>query len=399
MIRVDQDPHVLVRWTHREGRPRFDEGLMDLFCASRVRLKENIVLLKSPRGDAKSGASLSPGDEVQVLERSSGWIKIKHLQKGEGWTLWNRLESLNDDIGVYVPLIPTELREKASTQSPTILKVPLEARLIAKAYHSSGWVRVDYEGRSGYIDMQHLVGRADFAQWAWQRKNGWFLVAHRNGSSLIGQDGRKVPLSQILGFAPNDQRWIVSKADHESGIPLRAHAEIIRIETTLWGVSQLPGHGVVWWKKDHLAQLKTTPQEQETLTTEEFLKRPIFSYDVEEKSSLQGLASSQGVWRTLDGRTWTRIPQFGNQDLPVAIHPKGVWLVGTYRSVDRGLSFENSIRWDQLARSVENKLKQTPKKITLQKLSVLPNSDIQILLDTGRETISLRSQLESSHWE
>ncbi|MBX3041103.1 MAG: SH3 domain-containing protein [Bdellovibrionaceae bacterium] len=396
LVRQEQELFFQVKWNGKESRLAFDEGIIDLFCIRTARLKENTVLLSEPRSDAKNTATLSLGDDVKILERSRNWMKVQHA-KGSGWVLWNRIEAKNDDHGLYLPVIETFLRKSPSHQAAVLTTILRGTRLQALSYEPSGWMRVQHGNQTGYVDLQHLAGRADFAAWAWERGKGWFLSSHREGAFLHSVDQRKVPLSDILGFAPTENRLIVSRNETGSPIPLRARAEISNINLTLWGVSRLNDHGEVWWKKD-LFMLSAQAPQTETLTTEQLLKREIFSYAIEDKKQIRGLASSQGIWKTDDGRVWRKISIFGDQDLPVAIHPKGTWLVGTYRSSDQGNNFENSIRWDELARTVERKLNQVPKRLTLKKLEILPSSEVEIQLDTGSRSLSLRSRLDESAW-
>lgn len=396
LLREEQELFFDVRWNGVASKIPIEDGIIDLFCAREAVLQENLLLLKEPRREAASVASLKKDQTVEVIELRRHWMRVK-AGAHEGWVLWSRLKAKNEDLGAFLPIVDTFLRQSPSHDSKVLTTLPRGSRLISLGFDESGWMKIKTRQFEGYVDLQHLAGRSDFAAWAWEKDKGWFLASHREGAFLKTKDDRKVPLSKILGYAPFESRLIVSRTADPKRLPVRAHAEILNVNITSWAVSDISGHGEVWWRKD-LTLLSSAEPRPEILTTEQLLARPVFSYAIAGTKNIQGLASSKGIWKTTDGRFWQKIKIFGDQELPVAIHPKGAWLVGTHRSFDGGQTFENSIRWDEFARSIEQKIQKTPSRITLRKLDILPNSEIQIQIDTDGRRVSLRSVLDSNSW-
>jgi hypothetical protein len=224
------------------------------------------------------------------------------------------------------------------------------------------------------------------------------MVTHREGAFVRTKSGEKIKLSAVRAYSANPAKGIVMQNDPTVRPPLRAHVLVRKTEATLWGVSRLDGHGDVWWKKESIV-LQDKPQRATWLTTEELLERDLFSYALtKDTKAPRGLASAKGIWKTEDGLKWTKLPEFGDQDLPVSIHPAGAWFVGTQQSGDEGKTFEPFIRWDSLTRTVEESLQRPPKFLRLQRIEALPSAQVEILVDTGVRRLSLRSPLHAQAW-
>jgi hypothetical protein len=176
----------------------------------------------------------------------------------------------------------------------------------------------------------------------------------------------------------------------EKNLLLRQTAKIIKQEAQVWSISELNGHGKVFWKNQ---PLKTN--EVPLLTKEEFLKREIYSVEWNSAQPLIGLASSNGIFSTIDGgNNWTQLLQFKNENHPVSISPDGSWFVGSLKSNDQGQTFRHFIRMDLLARLVENQSKKTPKIFRLSEIK-FKNSLMQIKIDTGIQQFRLATKSKS----
>lgn len=396
-VRTEYELSHQVKWDGKVYVLKADDLLRDLHCLGTATLKENSRLLDDRRSDAKTAGELPAGTEVTILQVRAHWARVKH-QDREGWLPAHRLVARNEDAGVFVALIDTFLRDKPSNRSPIRTTLPRRTRLTAEEFTADGWIRVTVNGRQGYVDSHHLAGRADFAVWAWKKAGAWVLVSHREGTVVKGKNGETIPLADIIAYSPNAAKGIVTQIESAVLPPLRSHVEIVKTEATVWAVSDLDGHGEVWWKQNSLV-MDDQKHDGEWLTTEQLLRRNVFSYALTGTAKIQGLVSADGVWKTVDGRRWTRLPDFGTQNLPVAIHPEAGWFVGSFRSPDQGKTFEPFIRWDALTRTIEENLRRPPRYVKLQKVEPLPSSRVQILVDTGVRRLSLRAHLLGNVWQ
>ncbi|MNL70292.1 hypothetical protein D3C87_1952740 [compost metagenome] len=72
--------------------------------------------------------------------------------------------------------------------------------------------------------------------------------------------------------------------------------------------------------------------------------------------------------------------------------------MGSFRSTNKGASFEPFIRWDQIAEAIESAFHRNPKILRLTQIDALPNSQVQIHVDTGIKQVKLRSSLAGGTW-
>lgn len=249
----------------------------------------------------------------------------------------------------------------------------------------------------GFVDINHFVSRADFSNLAYVQGKSWIPITHRNGSKVASTQREEIELQNVLGFVTTPNRGIVIRPNASWGPQLMSRVEIVKPEPEMWAVSRLDGHGEVWWKRTS-ATIERTPAAA-NMATEELLKKEIYSIAFENKNSVRGIVSSEGIYRTEDGLSWTAIPQFGKQNYPVYIHPNGTWFVGSYKSTNNGKSFEPFIRWDKIAEAIEVALHRNPKLLRLTQIEAMPDSQVMISVDTGSSKIKLRSSIDNSNWK
>lgn len=390
------DNSIQVSWSDKDFWLRNDQIIRDLDCTSKPVLKENILLLAENKSTAKILKQLNAGHEVELILIESYWAQIRDpISKMVGWVPAHRLQAQNEDIGVFVNIIDTFLRAKSSQGSMIITTIPKGQRIQASGY-DNGWMKTKYRDINGYVDLNHVVNRADFAAWAHHDKK-WHLISHRENEYLITKSKEKLALDEITAYSSVASKAIVKESLTEKDPPLRAHVLILQNQAQQWAKSFLEGHGWVWWKKDAAGLSSTSTSE---ITTEDLLKKNIFSMALEGKDPIQGLVSAGGVYRTTDGNKWIKINQFGDKDFPVGMQGGGYWYVGSYRSKDKGLNFEPFIRWDQMASLIETYLHRSPKHLKLMKVESVGKEEVQIQIDTGGRRLNLRSNVNSnSQWK
>lgn len=386
-------------WDHKEFLLKGSQILRDIQVARFVETKYTTSLYSQNRSDSKVVQSLSAKAELEILSAEDFWARVQiRNSQVQGWVPLHTLQNCHDDVGVFTNLIDTYLRKAPSTSSAVLTTLPRLRRVVPLEIQKN-FLKIQYENQVGYVDITHFVSRADFANLAYHPKKNWVTVLYRNNDSLIVNKGEALPLKEILGYVTNNHRGIVKNSEGSYGPPIRARVDILKPEASVWGLSQLEGHGEVWWKKTQLLVPEEPTTESTTMTTEALLKREIYSIAFENKNSVKGIVSSEGVYRTEDGQTWTLIPQFGKKNYPVSIHPNGTWFVGSYKSNNQGKSFEPFIRWDSIAQAIENAYHMNPRILKLTQIEAMPNSRVQILVDTGVKKVKLRSLIGDFHWD
>ncbi len=385
-----------ISWNKKDFSIEGDQLLQEAHCVLMAQLIKNSSLMESQQSTSNPLGLLSKDQDVEILEIQGYWAKVREpARKTIGWMPLSDLKAKNEDAGVFVNLIDTFLRKKPNHESAMITTIPKAQRLKIVGY-DNGFLKTKYLDHEGYVDLSHLISRADFAVWAY-KDNKWQSVHHREDQFIVTSEGKKIPLDEIVAFTGSPNKGVMILSDGAEP-PIRAHVQILESESHHWALSLMPGHGMVWWKKDSATNSKKSESEESVLNADEILKRQIFSLALEGTKKVKGLISAQGIFKTEDGVKWIQLKQFGTQDLPVSVHPDGFWFVGSYKSSDRGESFEPFIRWDQLAGLIDSHLGRHPKHIRLQKLEALPKGQLQAWVDTGPGHVKLRYTILSSSW-
>jgi hypothetical protein len=389
-------PSYRVSWDKKEFWMYVDQLVKDIHCAHKVLLNETSTLTEKQETKSKVIARLDKDQEAELLQISTYWAQIKDLKSGQvGWIPHKRLRAKNEDLGVFVNLIETGIRKEASYDSPALATIPKNSRLKILGFEN-GFLKTEYLAAKGYVDLGHIVSRADFAVWAYHNDKKWIPITHRENEFLVTPKKEKILFDEFSAFTVDPAKAVVIDSGAKLP-PIRSHVHILESQAAHWAASQLPGHGLVWWKKQQWSD-KAPATAEITITADELLKRPIFSIALEGGKSVKGIVSAQGVFKTEDGITWTRLSNFGDQDLPVAIHSEGRWFVGSFQSFDRGKSFEPFIRWDRLAHMIEAVTGRQPKQIRLQKIENLRKGEMHFTVDTSPGRVRMVYQLADASW-
>lgn len=400
LVRSELDVQYRARWNNKEYTLKADSLIRDIQVAKLVRTRSAAQVLSEKKSNAKTVETLSPQAPLEILAADDYWAQVLNPKTNKkGYLPLHLLEARNEDRGYFINLIDTYLRKSTEQGSEIITTIPRLTRLEAIRFEK-GWMKVHYKAYSGYVDINHFVSRADFANMAYHPKYKWVGILYRDNDFLVTNTKKRIPLDEVWGLLTNSARGVIADNNQNSTEPpLRARVQILQPEAHIWGVSLLEGHGEVWWKKNNLL-LPTNPRstKDDEITTEQLMKRKIYSIAFANKKSLKGLVSAEGIYRTDDGVTWKLIPQFEDQNLPVSIHPDGAWFAGSYKSTDEGKDFAPFIRWDRLAQAIESSVHRSPKILKLTRIDALPHSQIQILVDTGVQNLKLRSSLEGERW-
>lgn len=398
IIRRELEPWFRVSWNKKEFEIPGEIVVKDIQTTRTLIAKEKTEVLKSPLSGSVRAFSLEPKRTVLVIKTSSMWAEVVDLKlRLRGWAPLANFTAPEDDRGVYVTLIDSFLQKSPNGSAGVITTIPRGVRLTPLDIEKN-FLKVNYKDFKGYVDLSNLVGRGDFAMWAFHRVRGWIGISHRENGYLMTTDKQKIPLGDFIAFSPYQDRAVVSQKLTDDGPSIRSRVEIVSRKAHRWTLSQLADHGEVWWRSEELST-GTQPQDANRITSDQLMKREVHSVAFGAgKSSLKAIASANGVFRTDDGKTWSEIAQFTGQNFPVSIHPDGIWYVGSYRSYDEGKTFENYIRWDKLAQQIQDSIHKMPRHLRITGIESMPHSKIRILVDTGVQKIKMQAHVLSQEW-
>lgn len=290
--------------------------------------------------------------------------------------------------------IDTFMRESKSIESRVLTTLP-QKTFLTQVWIEGDWIKAQKGDIKGYIPLNEVFLKSDFAIWGHHQKLGWLRVTHRENGQMRTPDQLLFPLQEFNSFVADPHRALSLKSLAQ-GPQIRSRLIIKNLYSEKWILSQIDGHGQVWWKIP--SDEKKSTSAINLIQAEELLKKDLFSMAFENSKKMKGLVSARGIYRTENGQTWERIEQFGNDDLPVAIHPSGLWFVGSYRSFNEGKTFEPFIRWDMVTSVISEKIKRPPMHLRILKIEVLKNKNVKVLFETGVQRVSLETPVDFQDW-
>lgn len=400
LVRIEFKPNYHVEWNKKKLQIKGDDILRDIQLANTLNTKKNALLRSEPKSNASFIKGLPENTKLEVLKTDAYWAEVYVPQlRLRGWIPLSQTSISHEDFGVFIPVIDTFLRSRAEQNSQIITTIPSGVRL-KPIYYNKNWIQVSYKGQQGYIDTNHGLNRGNFAKWVFHRaRKSWLPVSRYSNGEVVTLDQKKYSLPEFSAFNPDPDLAIFINALENEGPQKLSRAKIIQSDSDLWAISQVDGHGEVWWRKQTIFSENITEKES-FISTADILKKKIFSIAMSNLDPHQGLISAEGIFATQDGQNWFQIKQFGTKDTPVAIHKNGDWFVGDYRSSNQGKSFEPYIRWDWVAMTIENATLKSPKYLKLSKIMPLDHSRVEIQVDTGYKKLTLQSHIKgTSLWK
>ncbi|MBO9667355.1 MAG: hypothetical protein J7501_11150, partial [Bdellovibrio sp.] len=260
LLRTQTESSYHVRWDHREFDLQGNQILRDIETARFVDTKAVSQLLSLNRADASPVKTVGAGTTLEIVDTDIYWARVKTRDgKVEGWLPISMLKNRHDDTGVFVNIVDTFLRKEASASSSVITTVPRLRRVLPIAFEK-GFMKIQYKGVIGYVDVNYFVSRADFASLVYVAGKNWVPTTHRNGENIVTSLREEVPLKNILGYVTSPLRGIVVRPNKSSGPLLLSRVEIIKPEASTWAVSRIDGHGEVWWKRSTITLNEATPK-------------------------------------------------------------------------------------------------------------------------------------------
>lgn len=298
------------------------------------------------------------------------------------------------DRGLIQVINTTQLKIEPQIKAQKILTIPEKTRLIPISFEK-GFVKVLYQKKFGYIDINDCISKFDFVKFAisFQSKtNTWETIERRDFDSLITREQKTIHLSHLKAFLVNEK--IAITIENDKKLPKWSLLQIQKKSVTSWIQSELKGHGAIWWKKN-----KFEAKNQNTLSIDDLLKKDISSVSLDSTNPKKGLISSHGVYISQDGQNWKEIPQFKGFSGPVYYFNESIFFVGNFKTLNGGKTFENYIQVEKVSEAIKKTTGYIPKKIKITKIKMQKPISVVIEVHTGFSAVKLKSPLFAQDWK
>ncbi len=334
-------------------------------------------------------------DNITVLWNAKQYqVRSQDLMTDQDLITNNQLSKANvleKDLGKILNIIDTYLRTGPSYESSIITTVPQRHKMTPLLIDGS-WIQVKYKSQIGYIDLNHCIGRADFAQMI--LTDHWQEAKYRSGEFVVTNENKKIPISEIKDYLPHPNKAVYISEKINQPL-LNSDVLIIKKDQTPWMTSLLPDHGQIYWQmKD---EYQSSNKLIQRLTTEDILKGEVFSFSVDQRNQKNAIVAKNGIFTTTDGTNWQNIQMFKNQNYPVLIHDR-LWFVGPYLSTNQGQSFTSYLRWDKITELIQNTKNLAPKKIEIKNITITKKNKISLLIDAGNISVQLTGIPHTNQW-
>jgi hypothetical protein len=366
--------------------------LIPTFAFSNVQ--KGVYFYRTPQSLFSSGQT-----SLDFLKNSKIRTEKDHsvLINQDNKHFWLSSDKILRDTDVYVPgslgfginLISSTLRKEPKWTSDAVFHIPSHTKMEILKY-DSGWAQVEIQTSTekyvGYVDMNNIVIAADFASFILNKKKQWKPVLYRELSTLVLEKNERIDLGDIQALITLPNRAIVSVRNDKLGLSLRNQLQIERVEDGEWNVSQLKGHGEVFWKKE---SEDTVVEDEHYISTEEILKKEITSVAFHPKNPKIGLVSSEGIFLTTDGIKWKQLRSFGKLNFPVAINDAGDMIVGIFYSKNKGESFNSYMKWELLTQLIDFRAQTAIRNLQISEVDFHDTKRLRITWDTGLRKVNI----------
>lgn len=378
-----------VLWNMKEYSVKASDLLRDQNLLTRVLVIKNPL---QPRIITTNKLTLDSEQKndinYPVIDSSDYWLNIQIAGK-KVKVEYENITPIPTDLGQFINIVDTYLRNGPNYEQAILTTIPKSNKFIPLSVES-GWLKIKFGGKIGFVDINHCVGRADFAEEIYT--NQWIKIKYRSGEYVVTKDDKKIRIADIKGYVANPEKAIFT-AEKPNQPFLNSDVLIINHVAKTWVQSELADHGTVYWVQDDSLLNK-----KKLLTTDEIIKGEIISYSVDKKNQNKALVSKNGIFKTSDGINWENIHFFKDKNYPVLIN-QGLWFVGPFLSNNQGRSFTNYLRWDVVADLIQNHLKHIPNKIEIKSIKVTTGNKLQLEISTGQNTLKMIGYPNSTNWK
>lgn len=356
-----------------------DHILTSLKLSSIARTIRNEPDRSAPSMDALRARRIPRNSQVIILETTGSWSRGRVLGDStpnhDSWILNEALvRDQGNQIERAVVFRETPVRLLAKASSAPIDRLPMFKEIsIIKSKFADGhlWLEFQTEAGTAWID----------------RRDAWLPIDLADGSV------RTIVTGLELRSSPYPNSDIIK---HLNGPEI---LKVIDTKYLRWGYVKVPEHGFLWWpiSDDRVDQPGFIPPMK--VSTSDLLNRAIF--DMVASEAVPGLrfASAKGIFKSRDGREWSKIPKFEEKNYPLAVTKSGLILIGPYLSRDHGESFEQWIRWDRLVETVKTETGIPPARLRISNVTVINEKLFEVQLDVGRSSpVRMRTADRGFKW-
>ncbi len=346
-----------------------------------VYSKDAIRIRTSAHMESLNAYTWPPDLKLKILEVRGDWVLCERLTQLSGpkasWLRTSELKIKDDELGRAWLKSNTRLTEGPSPTSQFLDSLRAH-RFVHVLAENKDTLKVKTESFSGYIAKNQAVTLKTLAIHS---------VYPKFGESL-----KRIPLRKE---ASTESSTIVELKEV-------AALKVLDRELQKWGQVRISDEGTFWWAIDDDSLSSDSSNEAIQLTTSELFDRKI--YDMVSSPDIPYLkfASARGIFKTLDGKVWTQIAQFKDENYPLAVSPNGNIFIGAFVSSDHGETFEPYLRWENVITAARLKYHSSPR--FLQLLKVLPldfaGNELELKMDLGLKSPNrFRSLDRGATWQ
>ncbi|MFN3696320.1 MAG: hypothetical protein ACK4VO_02670 [Pseudobdellovibrio sp.] len=306
------------------------------------------------------------------------------------------------DRGLILITEKTNLYDQPQVKSKSTIEVPVGISLIPITF-INGFAKVFYQKKFGYIDINASLSKFDFARFAIDfnaKNNSWSQVLRRDFDQLITNKKiihfaktRALAVDEYKAIVLEDTQWVNIQQKKDT-LKKYSNLQFRKIKTESWALSELKGHGQIWWK---IPKFKAF--DQKTLSINELIKKDIISVSFDPENPKKGILSSDGVYMTQDGENWREIPQFKGFSGPVYYVNDKIFFIGNFKTLDGGQTFENYIQVEKLSDVIQTYTGYSPKKMKITKIKIQKPMSVVVDINTGYTDVKLKSPLFIQDWK
>ena len=352
-----------------------DHALTALKLVEQATLTESVPARTSPDLESAIGRGLLPAKtSVMVLEIEGSMARVQPLTEIDLPQAWVSTDKLK-------PCFATNIAQRAFVYQTTSLHIDANARarILAKIEEGT-YVQVV---RFGHDWLEVRSGRYQ----------GYVAKADLWTAGDLGETGVRAAVSLApLRKEPLPYSDLIRSLSYSSTLTA------LKSSTLKWGLASTREQGDVWWPMTDsvdtrgevasIELMKPTSEATEKISTEKLFERKI--YDMASSRAIPTLkfASAEGVFRTTDGISWTRIPLYRDQNYPIAVAKNGSIFIGPYVSDDHGETFQQWIKWDSLVSSLETRADVSAQNLRIVEIKPedAQGHRVTLRLNVGRDT-------------
>ncbi len=355
--------------------------LTPLDLAEFVYSKDAVRIRTSPHMESLNSYTWPPDLKLRILEVQGDWVNCERLIPLSGprtsWLRTNELRIKATEPGRAWLKTSTNLFSNSGLNSLAIGVLPAH-HFYQVLSETKDHLKIHSENYSGFISKAQAVTLR--------------TLALQSAYPKLSRSLKRIPLHKE---ASTDSTVLTELKDANV-------LTVLARELQKWGQVRISDEGTFWWAIDDENLSNDVLSESLQLTTSELFDRKI--YDMVSSPDIPYLkfASARGIFKTLDGKIWTQIAQFKDENYPLAVSSNGSIFVGAFSSTDHGESFEPYLHWENVITAARIKFHSSPR--FLQLLKVLPldfsGTQLELKMDLGLKSPSrFRSYDRGLTWQ